>query len=53
MAEWLLAELEDDKRWDEQFAASADILELLVAEALTESKSGRAKTLTPDLLHRM
>lgn len=50
VAEWLLLELEDEKRWDEQFANSMDILEQLVAEAQLESRQGRTKLLTPDQL---
>jgi hypothetical protein len=50
IAEWLLAELEDEAQWDAQFAGSLDVLERLTKEALSESNAGRTKTLTPDLL---
>ncbi len=50
VAEWLLLELEDDKRWDDQFADSMDILEQLVAEAKLESRQGKTRSLTPDQL---
>ena len=50
VAEWLLLELEDDKRWDEQFTDSIDILEQLVSEAKLESRLGKTKSLTPDQL---
>ncbi len=50
IAEWLLAELEDEAQWDAQFAESIDALERLTKDALSESNAGRTKTLTPDLL---
>jgi hypothetical protein len=50
IAEWLLAELEDEAQWDAQFSGSLDVLERLTKEALSESNAGRTKSLTPDLL---
>ena len=50
IAEWLLAELEDEAQWNDQFTGSLDILEHLTKEALSESSTGRTKSLTPDLL---
>lgn len=35
-ARWLLAELEDERRWDEQFSSSLDVLEQLAKEARKE-----------------
>lgn len=35
-ARWLLAELEDEHAWDEQFASSLDVLEQLAEEARKE-----------------
>jgi hypothetical protein len=40
LAQWILAELESDRRWDEAFAASADALAQLADEALAEHRAG-------------
>ncbi len=50
IAEWLLAELEDEAQWGAQFSGSLDALEHLTREALSESNAGRTKLVTPDLL---
>ena len=50
LAKWLLAELESERRWDEAFSRSADQLETLADEALTEHRKGRTKPLSPDRL---
>lgn len=39
-AAFLLAELADDKRWDDAFARSQDVLARLAAEALEEDRRG-------------
>ena len=41
VADWLLAELESERRWDKLFADSQDILSKLVAEALAEHRNGQ------------
>ena len=46
----ILEELEDDRRWDEAFARSADVLERLADEALAEFRAGKTKPLDPDEL---
>ena len=46
----LLEELASERRWDELFAASPDLLEQLANEALEEHRSGRSKKLDPDRL---
>ncbi|TWT79503.1 hypothetical protein CA13_09050 [Planctomycetes bacterium CA13] len=50
IAKWLLAELEDDRRWDASFTKSPDLLASLAAEALAEKNSGEALPLIPDEL---
>jgi len=50
VAQWLLAELEDDRAWDGAFANSADRLALLADEALDDHAQGRTKRLDPDQL---
>lgn len=50
VAEWLLAEIEDERQWDEAFANSSDVLEKLALEALEELRAGRTKPLNPDQL---
>jgi hypothetical protein len=50
LAEAVLAELASERRWDELFAASADVLSDLADEALAEHRTGRTKPLDPDRL---
>ncbi len=49
-ARWLLAELEDERKWDEQFASSLDVLEQLAEEARSEHRAGKTQPLDPDAL---
>jgi hypothetical protein len=46
-AQFLLAEMTAERRWDEQFARSQDVLERLAAEALAEHEAGLTEPLTP------
>jgi hypothetical protein len=48
LAEWLLAELESEKRWDRAFAGSSETLDRLAEEALTEDRAGRTQDLDPE-----
>ena len=50
LAQAVLAELASERRWDELFAASADLLSELAEEALAEHRAGRTKPLNPDTL---
>jgi len=50
VADWLLAELESERRWDELFARSPSLLEKMAAEALAEHRAGRTVELDPDKL---
>jgi hypothetical protein len=43
-------ELEDERRWDELFARSPEVMERLAEEARTERKAGRTRELDPDKL---
>lgn len=47
LAEWILAELADERRWTESFAASGDLLERWAKEALTEDREGRTLPYDP------
>ena len=47
LAEWLLAELESERRWTELFAASQEELAALAAEALEEHRRGETQELRP------
>ena len=49
-AAWMLEELASERRWDELFAKSSDILEELADEAITEFRAGRTQPLDPDKL---
>jgi hypothetical protein len=50
LARVLLDELTSERRWDELFAGSQDLLGQLADEALAEHKAGRTKELDPDKL---
>ncbi len=41
----ILAEIEDEKRWDEQFSQSQDQLAQLADEALADFKQGKTRPL--------
>ena len=45
LAAWLLAEMEDEARWDKSFAESQDALEKLADEALEEYRRGDTRPL--------
>ncbi len=44
----LLGEMESEGRWQESFAASQDVLEVLADEAVAEHKAGRTSPLVFD-----
>lgn len=48
IANWLLKELESDKRWDKSFCESQDALAALADEALAEHQKGDTQVLDPD-----
>jgi hypothetical protein len=48
IAALILEEIEDERRWDESFARSADVLDRLADEALAEYRAGKTKVLDPD-----
>jgi hypothetical protein len=50
VARWLLAELDDERRWEEAFAGSADQLADLAREAIDEHASGQTIPLDPEQL---
>ena len=45
LATAILEELESEKRWDELFSRSADVLGRLADEALAEHRTGRTRPL--------
>jgi hypothetical protein len=47
---WILAELESERRWDELFARSQDLLAKMAAEAREEHRAGLTEPLDPDKL---
>jgi len=49
-AAWALAELESDRRWDDLFARSQDLLAKMAAEAHDEYEAGLTEPLDPDEL---
>lgn len=48
LAEWLLAELASERRWNQLFAESKDVLEKLATEALDEHHRGQTQELDPE-----
>ncbi len=50
LAKWLLEELEADRKWDQMFAESENILDRLADEALSAHKRGKTKPLDIDCL---
>ena len=42
---WLLAELQSERRWDELFARSPELLSELAAEAIREDEAGLTEPL--------
>jgi predicted amidophosphoribosyltransferase len=53
IATLILAELEDDRRWDESFARSPDLLARLAAEAMEEYHSGKTRELNLEISSRL
>ena len=50
LAQAVLAELASERRWDELFAGSTDVLSELAEEALAEHRAGRTKPMATDTL---
>lgn len=50
IAALILAELEDEIRWDEAFAQSKDALAKLATEAMVEYRAGKTQELDPEAL---
>lgn len=50
LADWLLAELESERRWEEAFSTSTDALDRLAEEALAEHRIGHTQELDPENL---
>jgi len=44
-AKWILEELESDRKWEETFAESEDLLEQLANGALRDHQKGKTKIL--------
>ena len=50
IASLILEEIEDDRRWDEAFSRSPDILGKLAAIAMAEYRAGKTQKLDPETL---
>jgi len=50
LAKWVLEELEAEKKWEQIFAESEDVLDRLSDEALEAHKKGKTKPLDIDRL---
>ncbi|HYM61513.1 MAG TPA: hypothetical protein VEZ11_11550 [Thermoanaerobaculia bacterium] len=49
-AAWILAELESERRWDDLFSRSQDLLARMAEEARQEYRAGLTEPLDPDML---
>lgn len=45
-AEWILEEIESERKWDELFERSQDMLEAMADRALAEERAGLTEELT-------
>ncbi len=50
LGEWLLAEIESEREWDQAFARSQNLLARLAKEAQAEHRRGETDELDPDRL---
>lgn len=50
IASIILEEIEDDRRWDDSFSRSPDILAKLAAVAMAEYHAGETQELNPETL---
>jgi len=50
LGEWLLAEIQSEREWDQAFARSQDQLSRMAKEALAEHRRGQTVELDPDKL---
>ncbi len=50
LADWLLAELHSERKWDRLFADSQELLSKLASEALAEYHSSQTQEFDPDQL---
>ncbi|ACB53204.1 hypothetical protein cce_3856 [Crocosphaera subtropica ATCC 51142] len=46
----ILEEIEEERRWDNSFANSSDVLAKLANEAMAEYKTGKTEVLDPETL---
>ena len=47
---WILAELESERRWDDLFSRSHDLLAAMAEEAIREDEAGLTEPLDPEKL---
>jgi len=47
---WILAELESERKWNDLFARSADLLAEMADEAIREDEAGLTQPLDPEKL---
>ncbi|MCT7958281.1 hypothetical protein [Laspinema palackyanum] len=50
IASVILAEIEEEQRWDESFSRSPDLLAQLASSAMTEYHAGKTQELDPETL---
>ncbi len=50
LAEWILEEIVSEKRWNELFSNSPDVLSKLADEGLAEYRAAKIESVAPDTL---
>ena len=50
LARFILDEIQDERRWNNAFSRSPDVLERLAADAVKEHRSGGTRPLDPEAL---
>ncbi len=50
LAQWVLEELESERKWEKSFAGSEDVLGKLADEALVEHEEGKTRPIDVDKL---
>ena len=50
IAAMILEEIEDDRRWDESFSRSPNVLAKLAVSAMAEYRAGKTQELDPETL---
>jgi hypothetical protein len=50
IGDWLFAEIDADRKWDELFASPSEVIERMADKALEDHRVGRTRLLDPETL---